>query len=57
MISSTVIFKLGFDYRSNAVLKRFSNEEDFNVIPMKWGFIPHYLSRREHVLKNAQWLL
>ncbi len=41
----------GFDYDTNAVLKRYPDREDFDIVKMEWGFIPHYLRTREDVLK------
>jgi len=43
--------QVGFDYNMNAVLKRHPEEEDFDIIQMEWGFIPHYLKTREDVFK------
>ena len=43
--------QVGFDYNMNAVLKRHPDEEDFDIIQMEWGFIPHYLKTREDVFK------
>lgn len=41
--------QIGFDYGKNAVLKRTGN--DFDIVEMEWGFIPHYLKTREEVNK------
>jgi putative SOS response-associated peptidase YedK len=43
--------QIGFDYSTNAVLKRYPDREDFDIVPMEWGFIPHYLRTREDVQK------
>lgn len=43
--------QVGFDYSMNAVLKRIHGEEDFDIVPMEWGFIPSYLKTREEVNK------
>src|SRR5215217_1045842 len=40
----------GFDYGLNVVLKPVSLKEDFDLVQMEWGFIPHYLKTREDVL-------
>jgi len=43
--------QVGFDYNMNAVLKRDPEKEDFDIVQMGWGFIPHYLKTREDVFK------
>jgi putative SOS response-associated peptidase YedK len=43
--------QIGFDYNQNAVLKRQQDVEDFDIVQMEWGFIPHYLKTREDVFK------
>ncbi len=43
--------QLGFDYNMNAVLKPIPDQEDFDIVQMEWGFIPHYLKTREDVFK------
>ncbi|MBC7948522.1 MAG: SOS response-associated peptidase [Chitinophagaceae bacterium] len=43
--------QVGFDYSSNAVLKRIPGEEDFEIVQMEWGFIPPYLRNREDLTK------
>lgn len=43
--------QIGFDYSMNAVLKRHPDEDDFDIVQMEWGFIPHYLKTREDVAK------
>jgi putative SOS response-associated peptidase YedK len=43
--------QIGFDYGANAVLKKIEGEEDFDIVEMEWGFIPHYLKSREEVNK------
>lgn len=43
--------QIGFDYGLNAVLKRHPDEEDFDIVQMEWGFIPHYLTTRDDVSK------
>ncbi len=43
--------QVGFDYNMNAVLKPISGKEDFDIVQMEWGFIPHYLKTREEVFK------
>lgn len=32
--------QVGFDYSKNAVLKRFADKIDFDIVQMEWGFIP-----------------
>jgi putative SOS response-associated peptidase YedK len=41
----------GFDYGTSAVLKRIPDQQDFDIVEMEWGFIPHYLKTREDVNK------
>ncbi len=41
--------QVGFDYSTNAVLKR--NGDDFDIVQMEWGFIPFYLKTREDVFR------
>ena len=43
--------QVGFDYNMNAVLKPIAGKEDFEIVQMEWGFIPHYLKSREDVFK------
>ncbi len=43
--------QVGFDYSSNAVLKRVPGKIDFDIVQMEWGFIPHYVRTREDVFK------
>ena len=43
--------QVGFDYSSNAVLKRVAGKIDFDIVQMEWGFIPHYVRTREDVFK------
>jgi putative SOS response-associated peptidase YedK len=43
--------QIGFDYGKNAILKRIEGAEDFDIVPMEWGFIPQYLKTREEVDK------
>lgn len=43
--------QVGFDYGPNAVLKANKDHEDFDIVQMEWGFIPHYLKTREDVAK------
>jgi len=33
------------------VLKRVADKEDFDIVQMEWGFIPHYLQTRNEVLQ------
>jgi putative SOS response-associated peptidase YedK len=42
---------IGFDYKHNAVLKPIPGKEDFDLVEMEWGFIPHYINNREDLLK------
>ncbi|UAY53198.1 SOS response-associated peptidase [Ferruginibacter albus] len=42
---------IGFDYGLNAVLKPIEGKEDFDIVQMEWGFIPHYVPNREELLK------
>ena len=39
----------GFDFSNTAVLKPIEGKEDFEIVPMEWGFIPAYLKTREAV--------
>ena len=48
--------QVGFDYNMNAVLKRDPEKEDFDIVQMEWGFIPHYLKTREDVFKMRKLL-
>ncbi|TKK64850.1 SOS response-associated peptidase [Ilyomonas limi] len=32
--------QIGFDYNLNAILKRYPDKEDFDIVQMEWGFIP-----------------
>lgn len=41
---------IGFDYSMNAVLKPIPDKEDFDIVQMEWGFIPHYIYNREALL-------
>ena len=43
--------QVGFDYSMNAVLKPVPDKENFDIVQMEWGFIPHYLKTREDVFK------
>ncbi|TKK65427.1 SOS response-associated peptidase [Ilyomonas limi] len=43
--------QIGFDYSANAVLKRYPDKEDFDIVQMEWGFIPHYMKTRSDVLQ------
>src|ERR1700704_4311831 len=43
--------QIGFDYGTNAVLKRVPEKLDFDIVKMEWGFIPGYLKTREDVNK------
>jgi len=38
---------IGFEYQNSPVLKRIDGKEDFDVVEMEWGFIPHYINNRE----------
>jgi putative SOS response-associated peptidase YedK len=38
---------IGFDYSDNAVLKPIAGKEDFEIVKMEWGFIPHYIGNRQ----------
>lgn len=40
---------IGFDYGTAPVLKRIEGQEDFEIVPMEWGFLPSYLNDREAV--------
>src|SRR6185295_13571378 len=42
---------IGFDYGYHPVLKKIEGEEDFEIVQMEWGFIPHYLKTRDAVNK------
>jgi putative SOS response-associated peptidase YedK len=41
--------QVGFDYGMNAVVKPLPGKDDFDIVQMEWGFIPHYLKSREEV--------
>ncbi|MGN6247929.1 MAG: SOS response-associated peptidase [Ginsengibacter sp.] len=43
--------QIGFDYGLNAVLKKKTDELDFDMVQMEWGFIPHYVKTREDVAR------
>lgn len=43
--------QIGFDYGAVAVLKKVPNKTDFDIVPMEWGFIPHYLKTKADVLQ------
>ena len=43
--------QIGFDYNQSAVLKANVEKNDFDIVQMEWGFIPHYLKTREDVFK------
>ena len=43
--------QVGFDYSMNVVLKPVEGKQDFDIVLMEWGFIPHYLKTREDVFK------
>jgi putative SOS response-associated peptidase YedK len=38
---------IGFEYGLNTVLKPMPDKEDFDLVQMEWGFIPHYINNRE----------
>jgi putative SOS response-associated peptidase YedK len=38
---------IGFEYGLNLVLKPIAGVEDFDIVTMEWGFIPHYMHNRE----------
>ena len=38
---------IGFEYGKNAVMRPIPGEEDFDIVEMGWGFIPHYIHNRE----------
>ena len=38
---------IGFEYGLNAVLRPMPDQEDFDLVQMEWGFIPHYINNRE----------
>ena len=40
---------IGLDYGLNAV-KPIPDKEDFDIVQMEWGFMPHYISNREDLL-------
>ncbi|CAN5775590.1 hypothetical protein BH10BAC2_BH10BAC2_39980 [soil metagenome] len=41
---------IGFEYGLNAVCKPLAGMEDFDIVEMEWGFIPHYINNREDLL-------
>lgn len=43
--------QVGFDYGQNAVLKPIAGQEDFEIVPMEWGFLFPHLRNREEVHK------
>ena len=43
--------QIGFDYGNNAVLKPVAGKDDFELVPMEWGFIPSFLRTRADVEK------
>jgi putative SOS response-associated peptidase YedK len=40
---------IGFEYGLSAVLKPLNGKEDFDIVQMEWGFIPHYINNREEL--------
>ena len=38
---------IGFEYGKNAVMRPIPGEEDFDIVEMEWGFIPHYIKNRD----------
>jgi len=42
--------EIGFDYGHHPVLKKIEGEEDFELVKMEWGFIPHYIRNRQDLL-------
>ena len=42
--------EIGFDYNQYPVLKRMDDKEDFELVKMEWGFIPHYIRTRQELL-------
>lgn len=42
---------IGFDYGNSAVLKANTKKNDFDIVAMEWGFIPHYIPNRAELLK------
>lgn len=48
--------EIGFEYGPAAVLKPVEGREDFDIVQMEWGFIPHYMKNRkdlEHFRKGG----
>ena len=41
---------IGFDFNMNAVCKPIAGNDDFDLVQMEWGFIPHYINNREDLL-------
>lgn len=39
--------EIGFDYGQYPVLKKVEGKEDFEIVKMEWGFIPHYIRTRQ----------
>lgn len=38
---------IGFEYQTAPVLRRIEGSEDFEIVPMEWGFLPPYIQDRE----------
>lgn len=43
---------IGFDFGEYPVLKKKEGKNDFEIVKMEWGFIPHYWYTRAEVAKN-----
>jgi putative SOS response-associated peptidase YedK len=43
--------QIGFDFGTNAVLKKVTGQEDFDIVKMEWGFLPGYIKDREQALR------
>lgn len=43
--------EIGFEYKTTAVLKPIPGKNDFEIVQMEWGLIPHYIHSREDLEK------
>ena len=44
----------GFDYGNIPVLKRVPRQEDFDIVEMEWGFLPHYVKTTEQMIGHRK---
>jgi putative SOS response-associated peptidase YedK len=41
--------EVGFNYSPYPVLKKIEDQNDFDIVPMEWGFIPFYIPNRREL--------